>query len=104
MATYIVSMNSMNLSFSFIYSACGFRMNSHRETISYEHTFENTKINEYIHMIKGYVAIWNKDWIDKNTYKIMFKFKIFTKCLIYGIWLTDDNYIMTYKIVCIPLI
>lgn len=34
----------------------------------------------------------------------MFKLIIFTKCLIYGIWLTDDNYIMTYNIICIPLI
>lgn len=104
MATYTVSMNSKNLSFSFINSPCRFRMNSHRKIISYEHTYENTEINEHIHMIKDYIVIWSKDWIDKNTYKVTFKLIIFTKCLIYGMWLTDDNYIMTYNIVCIPLI
>lgn len=104
MATSIVSMNSMNLSYYFINSACRFRMNSNRETILYERTYEKTEINVHIHMIKGYVVIWSKDWIDKNPHKIMFKFIIFIKFLTFGIWLTDDNYITTYNIVCIPLI
>lgn len=61
MATYIVSMNSLNLSHSFINSSCRFRMNSHRETISYEHTYKNTEINVHTHMIKVYVVICSKD-------------------------------------------